>query len=265
MKKMFFLGGLPRSGSTLLCNILAQNPKLHTTHTSGCLEVVFGIRNQWDELIEHKAHPIEETKKMVLRGVLQNYYWDVKEPIIIDKSRGWLAHLEMVEWVLGEKVKVLVPVRDLRDVLASFEKLWRKSTKSRQIQIERANYMNFQKIEDRLNLWCGREEPVGLAVNRVKDAVIRGFRDRMHYVDYDLLAKDPDETLQGVYEFLELEPFQHNFDHVEQVTSENDDVHGFGVPLHNIRSKVEPQKPQYPEILGSSADRYLREAFFWKS
>jgi sulfotransferase len=265
MKKFYFLGGLPRSGSTLLCNILAQNPELHATHSSACLEVLFGIRNQWDELIEHKAHPLEETKRMVLKGVFQSYYWDVEKPIVIDKSRGWLAHLEMVEWVLGEKAKILVPVRDLRDVLASFEKLWRHAAKSRQIHIEKANYIQFQKLEDRLAGWCNREEPVGLAVNRVKDAVARGFRDRIYFVDYDVLVREPNHILQEVYEFLGLEPFDHNFDHVEQVTTENDDVHGFGASLHKIRQKVEPQEPQHPKILGEVADRYLREAFFWKS
>jgi len=265
MKKLFFLGGLPRSGSTLLCNILAQNPEIHATHTSACLEVLFLLRNNWDEFIEHKAHPLEETKQKVMRGVLENYYWDVEKPIVIDKSRGWLAHLEMLEWVLDHKVKVLVPVRDLRDVLASFEKLWRKAAKNRQLGVEKDNYMRFQKLQDRLDIWCKQDEPVGLAVNRVKDAVARGLEDRMHFVDYDDLTRNPASTLRQVYEFLDLEPFGHNFDNVEQVTTENDDVHGFGVPLHNIRSKVEPQSPQWPEVLGKSSDAYARDALFWKS
>jgi len=264
MKKLFFLGGLPRSGSTLLCNILAQNPEVHATHTSACLEVLFVIRNNWDDFIEHKAHPLDETKRQVMKGVLENYYWDVKKPIVIDKSRGWLAHLEMLEWVLGEKPKVVVPVRDLRDVLASFEKLWRKAAKNRQIAPERDNYMRFQKMEERLAIWCNREEPVGLAVNRVKDAVDRGWRDCIHFVDYDTLVREPGNSLQEIYKFFGLEPFKHQFKKVEQVTTENDDVHGFGVPLHAIRPKVEPQGSQWPEVLGEAADAYARDALFWK-
>jgi sulfotransferase len=265
MKKIFFLGGLPRAGSTLLCNILAQNPEIHATHTSGCLEVLFLIRNQWDTFVEHKAHPLENTKREVLKGILHNYYWDIEKPIVIDKSRGWVAHIEMLEWILGEKVKVLVPVRDLRDVLASFEKLWRQSARSTQINLEKANYMRMQRLEDRLELWCNREEPVGVAVNRVKDGIARGFRDRMHFVEYETLCREPRQTMEDIYKFLELTSFEHDFNHVEQITEENDDVHGFGVPLHKIRSKVEPQMPQYPKILGAVADRYAREAFFWRT
>lgn len=36
-KKYYFISGLPRSGSTLLANILAQNPRFHATATSGIL------------------------------------------------------------------------------------------------------------------------------------------------------------------------------------------------------------------------------------
>ena len=54
-KKFYFIAGLPRSGSTLLANILAQNPKFHTTSTSGVMDVMFGVRNNWDNLIEFKG------------------------------------------------------------------------------------------------------------------------------------------------------------------------------------------------------------------
>jgi len=38
-KQVFFISGLPRSGSTLLCNILAQNPEFFVTKK--CIERIF--------------------------------------------------------------------------------------------------------------------------------------------------------------------------------------------------------------------------------
>src|SRR5581483_9536721 len=103
-KKFVFLGGLPRSGSTLLCNILAQNPAIHSTATSGCMDVLFGVRNSWDQLIEHKANPDREgnnrTKLRVLHAILQAYYADVERSVIIEKCRGWISLLEMAERML---------------------------------------------------------------------------------------------------------------------------------------------------------------------
>jgi sulfotransferase len=257
---LHFIAGLPRSGSTLLANCLAQNPRFYATQTSGMLEVLFGVRNSWDKIVEMRAmeNGLSETRKMaVLRGIANDFYADVDKPIVFDKSRGWLAHLEMIENILQRPAKVLVPVRDLRDVLASFEKLWREASKTRQLDIESGNYANFQTVEQRLFAWTNAEQPVGLAYNRIKDALQRGYRDRMHFVEYDKFCNQPSATTKGIYEFLDEPIYEHDFTHVEQVTWEDDTVHGFPAgSLHNIRSKIIPQPTQWPTILGSAAEKY---------
>lgn len=254
-----FVSGLPRSGSTLLCNILAQNPRFHATATSGILDVMFAVRNQWDTLLEFKAAVDKEAndraRLRVLRAILDAYYADVDRPIVFDKSRSWLAHLELAEIVLGRKAKVLVPVRDVRDVLASFEKLWRRTSATRQIAQEGKFYFDFQTVEGRCKVWTRGDQPVGLAYNRIKDALHRGFADRMHFVRFEQLTQEPDKTLRAIYKFLGEPPFAHDFDSVEQVTHEDDRVHGFP-GLHEIRPQVSPTPPQWPEILGATASRY---------
>jgi sulfotransferase len=262
-KTYYFVAGLPRSGSTLLCNILAQNPKFHTTGTSGIMDIMFGVRNNWDNLLEFKAAPNEHAKIRVLRGILDSFYSDVEKPVVFDKCRGWLSLLEMAETVLGQKVKVLVPVRDMRDVLASFEKLWRESAKTTQLGQESANYFRFQTVEGRTETWMDVSQPVGLAYNRIRDAIARGFGDRLLLVDFDDLTNTPEKTMKIVYEFLGEPLYKHNFDHVEQVTWEDDSVHGFK-GLHNIRNKVEPMEPQWPKVLGAFAEKY-GQLNFWKN
>jgi sulfotransferase len=148
-RRFYFLGGLPRAGSTLLCNLLAQNPEIHATHTSGCMDVMFGVRNNWNNLIEHKAHPDNDAMQRVLRGILVSYYATVGKPVVIDKCRGWVSLIEMAEFALGRPVKILVPVRDIRDVLASFEKLWRAQAAAGQTAGEAQNYFNFQTVAGR--------------------------------------------------------------------------------------------------------------------
>lgn len=49
-KIIHLMAGLPRSGSTLMCNILNQNPRFHATSTSGILDIVLTIRNQWENV-----------------------------------------------------------------------------------------------------------------------------------------------------------------------------------------------------------------------
>lgn len=249
MKTIHFVSGMPRSGSTLLCNILAQNPILRCTHTSGCLDVLFGLRNQWDSLVEHRSHPDDPAKIRVLRSVLESYHSTPDGTIVLDKGRGWLAHLEMTEQILGRKAKVIVPVRRLEEIIASMEKLHRATAAIQQPPGEAQNYMQFQTMEGRCNYWASGEGVVGLAFNRIKDAVNRGFGDRMHFVDYDALCSHPGDVLRSIYNFLGEEPFSHDLTKVEQVTTENDDIHGY-VNLHRIRPLVMPQPSYAGDILG---------------
>lgn len=263
-KKIYFISGLPRSGSTLLCNVLCQNPDFKATQSSAMLEALFAIRNQWDKWIEHKAtdEAVSEQKKLqVLRGIFYTYHVEYKEPVIFDKSRGWLAHLELAEYILGGKAKVIVPVRDVRDILASFESLWRESSAYRQLEIESANYFRMQTVAGRCEMWSREDQPVGLAYNRVKDALQREFRDRMHFVPYERFTRNPERVMRDIYNFLGEEYYTHDFNNVEQVIWEDDRAHG--MKLHDIRSKIEPQEPKWPKILGDEVARKYAGLELW--
>ena len=45
VEKIFFQCSLPRAGSTLLQNVLAQNPDFYATPTSGLIEIFLNARN----------------------------------------------------------------------------------------------------------------------------------------------------------------------------------------------------------------------------
>lgn len=247
-----FISGLPRAGSTLLANILAQNPRFHAEGTSGILDIMFGVRNQWNTLIEFKATPNEEGKRRVLKGIIDSYYSNLDKPVVFDKSRGWLSLIEMAEYALEEKVKILVPVRDMRDILSSMEKLWRKSN-AKTDATQGGNYFKMQTVQGRVEHYLDGTQPIGIAQNRVVDALNRGYKDRLFFVHFEDLTTKPKETMQKIYEFLGEEHYEHDFDNVEQVNKEDDAVFGFE-GLHTIRPKVEPVPSDWREVLGNWAD-----------
>lgn len=252
MKAVHLIAGLPRAGSTLLANILAQNPRFHATSTSGILDILFTVRNAWDKLSEFRAAPDEEAKVRVLRGIVASYFAKVDRPVVFDKARSWLAHLELANLLMNKKAKVLVPVRDLRDVLASFEKLYR-SNPTHQTGQERDNYFEWQTVQGRCSIWMRPNQPVGIAVNRIRDVLARGLGDQLHLVQFERLTSAPKETMQAVYRFLGEQYYEHDFDAVEQVTWEDDSV--YGIPgLHNIRPEVRPMPSQWQDVLGAWAE-----------
>ena len=210
-KRIYFLAGLPRSGSTLLANILAQHPKVHVTSTSGIVDMLVLVRNGWDRLREFQAmerRTSERVKANVLRAMLQGYFAHIDKPMCIDKNRRWPEFLEMATELVGgrDRVKVLVSVRDLRDVLASFETLFRKTAVLGQVPLEADRGAKFKTALGRLEVLIEEERAVGRAYNAVRDAVTRGWKDCMHFVDYADLTCKPKETLEGVYRFLGEQP-----------------------------------------------------------
>ena len=154
--------------------------------------------------------------------------------------------------IFQEKAKVSPCVSKLTvfpEILASFEKLYRETSKERQPPGESKNYFQFQTTQGRCDYWMRNDQVVGLTLNRLEDAIRRGFRDRIHFIDFHKLTNNPKRTLLEVYKFLEEDWFEHDFNNVEQVTQENDDVHGF-VNLHKIQNKVTPIARCAEEILG---------------
>jgi len=274
-KRIYFLAGLPRSGSTLLANILAQHPDIYVTPTSGIVDMLVHVRNAWDQNDAFQAteRTLNETlKERVMRAMLEAYFSHTERPICIDKNRFWAEFLEMAAGLVGgrEQIKVIVTVRDLRDVLASFELLYRKTSAFGQVQTDPAVALKFKTAQGRVETFTDAAQPVGRAYLAIRDALTRGWLDRMHFVDYDDLTHRPKETLAGVYRFLGEKPHTHDFERVEQTTFEDDFVYGFK-DLHRIRPQVRPQAARWksvfddPVIQSPAWKNVESAATFWRS
>ena len=126
MKTVHFTSGLPRACSTLLQNLLAQNPEVHATATSGIHEIGY-IARDFFETEEFKTfkNPLDGERQYhnFLRGGIKSAFdGDTDRPVVVDKCRSWIGHLDQLFQVFPD-AKVLVPVRDVRGILSSFEKM----------------------------------------------------------------------------------------------------------------------------------------------
>jgi sulfotransferase len=263
-KRIFFQSSFPRAGSTLLQNILGQNPDFYATPTSGALELIFGARLNYTNSPEFKAQDAAEMKKAFLafsKAGLEAYFGALTDrPCVIDKSRGWGIHYDLLSMILGEPPKIICMVRDLRQILASMEKNFRKNPdKSRPIE----NHSNLTGTTTfKRAIIHSQSAPVGLALDRLAEIHHRGWHQSMLFVRYEDLTTRPADTMKMVYAYLDVPEFQHDFDHVAQLTREDDQVHG--VPgLHTIRPKVEPLQKDYMEILGRDAVLWIQKTHAW--
>lgn len=241
------LCGLPRSGSTLLANVLRQNPEIKGGQTSGLIDLVLAVRQQWDHLVDFKASPDDQKKHAAIKGLIDGY---CGKGLAIDKSRAWPHYIELLRAIYPD-IKLIATVRDIREILASFERLWRKNY-IRHDDMTDDDRMKCATLNGRLNYWLRYDKPTGLAISWLSDAIDRGHRDIIHIVHYDDLIDRPKETIDGIYDFLGIERFPHHFEKIEQVIKENDFMHN-SPGLHDIKPVL--KRPEsYKETIGDLAD-----------
>jgi sulfotransferase len=262
MKTIHFIAGLPRSGSTLISNILKQNPEIHSESVSSLSSVFGAINASWTNLEQNQEYPNYEAKKGVLEASLQGYYKHIDKPIIFDKDRGWVPLIGTIESVLQRQVKMIICVRNPAEILTSFEKL----RKENPLFFTRADQhlKEGSSIATRAYYYAGPEGPLGLSHRNIKDAVTMGYLDRFLFVDYNLFCGSPKSQTKRIYDFFELPAFEHNFEKIEQEEEYNDTA--IGLPnLHTIKPKLEKTTVNCVQYLGLELYEQYNREIFWNA
>lgn len=263
MEKLFYQSSLPRAGSTLLQNILAQNPDIYATPTSGVLELVFAARANYTTSPEFKAQDPELMRKgfhAFCRAGMRAYYEAITDKkYVIDKSRGWGIHYDFLNFV-NPNPKIICMVRDLRDIFASMENNFRKHP-DKQSAILDWSKMQGTTVPKRIDIWA-QNPPVGMAIERLAEIHRLGINTNMLFVKFEDLCLYPDTEMRRIYDYLDIPYFQHDYDHIEQVTREDDEVYGvFGD--HNIRTKLEPVPSRAKQLLGYDVCKWITDNYKW--
>ena len=264
VKKIFYNSSLPRSGSTLIQNILAQNPEIYSSPTSGLFDIIFNARVVYSSGPEFKAQD-EDLMKSAFGGFCkmgaQGYYERITEkPIVIDKCRGWNSEINFLEFVYGETPKIITMIRDPRAIYASMEKKFRKNP---HLDHGLTNWAEVTgTTTDKRVVYWSNNIPIAPVMDRIYQSLLDGNHEKILFIKFEDLTSNPEGELKKIYEYLEIPYFKHDFDNVEQVTQEDDKVYGvFGD--HKIRKKVTPVKDDFREVLGQSSCQMIYENYEW--
>jgi len=261
--RIFFQSSLPRSGSTLLQNIMGQNPDFYVTPTSGVLELVYSARGQFTHSPEFSAQDRGEMAKAFAafcRGGVESYFDALTDkPYVLDKSRGWGIHHGFLSSFYPEP-KIVCMVRDLRAIFASMEKNHRDNQHLDNGMVNHAE-MTGTSTEKRVQMWAN-SQPVGLAIERLQDIFVQGIDKHMLFVRYEDLCSQPYAQMARIYKYFGLPEFDHDFDAVAQLTVEDDAVYGI-YGDHKIRPEVTPPKADFREVLGPQLCSSIEQSYSW--
>jgi sulfotransferase len=241
-KTFFFMGGLPRSGSTLLTAILNQHPDVYASPQSHLIDMYFRLQTSIYESEPYKTGLRNKEYDNVLASLGNLFYSDIKKPFIIDKNRAWgTPGNRIVAQALNNKPKTILMMRPILEVLASFIRLAEKNPNNF-IDSNIANmdfYSSYYK--DTNDVRCeylmrsfGEIDQALLAIATLIQDV-----ESCHLVWYQDLISNPQKTLEDIYTFLELNNFNHNFEQIKQIDNHKDE-NVFGIKtLHKIKSSIQ--------------------------
>lgn len=265
VEKVFFQSSMPRALSTTFQNIMGQNPDFYVTPTSGLLELWYGARANFTTSPEFQAQDAQLMRKAFLgfcHDSMFGYFNAITEKkYVMDKSRGHGYYRPFID-TFYPNPKVIVMVRDLKDVIASFENIFQKNQHKHDPLLNDSTGSG-TIIHKRVDGWMADTGVVGRAVQRIQSIIQQKYDDKVLFVKAEDLCLYPEQQMTRVYEYLEIPHFQHDFDNIQQITAEDDDIYGLGKGLHTIRQKLEMRPSVAKQLLGQDVTDWLYNTYRW--
>jgi sulfotransferase len=269
-RTFYFMAGLPRSGSTLLSSILNQNPRIHSGPSSPVTSIMLALENAiaQDELF--LAYPKPQQVSGLISSVIHHYYSDVEKPVVIDKNRSWVNRMNYIPGYFGVEPRVICPVRNVDEILASFISMHRRNP----FEVGgRVNFLDEMMIraglpltdDARCEFLASPNGILGQSYEGIRQALVQGYQKQLHFVEYDDLINTPRETIRKLYDFLEQEPYDHDFSKIENTYKENDaQVYGLA-DMHDVRSKLSKESIKPSDILSENILQKCQNTEFWRN
>src|ERR1700691_332241 len=89
-RKIHFISGMPRSGSTLLAAILNQNPCFRAGMTSPLADIMGVVMAEASSKNDFSFDVSNEQRVALLRGLVENFYSaQAGADVVLDTSRLW--------------------------------------------------------------------------------------------------------------------------------------------------------------------------------
>lgn len=271
MKQYYFMAGLPRSGSTLLSSILNQNPNIYSSPNSPVCGIMYGAERSILASEQYNAYPKPFVMPNVIGGILESYHSDIKKDIIIDKCKEWAVpeYFNVLLRNLSYEPKIIVTVRDILDILASFINLISLNTSGENfIDKQIQNEQNFNLYRDINDIRCDHlmrpKSTIDNILYGMSNVILEQNKKYFHIVEYEDLVKDTKKTISNIYDFLEIDEFNHDFNNIKNITKEDDEIFGL-IGQHDVRPTVSKQKIDKNKILSPYILNKYNNLEFWRN
>jgi len=259
-----FIGvtGLPRAGSTLLCQLLAQHPGVHCEgHSSPLCNTLLGIRrmvsddtfflSQHDTAFESSYAHLASAMQSFLRG----WYHDCQEHVVVDKNRAWLHAVEFLLHIEPD-ARLIVCLRELGQVYGSIE-----AQHQRTILVDFIDHLaDFDRF-GRADMLFGKDKSIGaplISLHAVPD-LPKAAQERLYFLRFEDLMEQPTRCLSHVTAWLGLAPFEIDPNKLAIGVRESDSHYHMKYPHVQCERISQPQQHLIPPRIQAR----IEESYPW--
>jgi sulfotransferase len=201
--------GLPRAGSTLLCQLLAQHPEVHCEgHSSPLCNTLLHIRRAISDdtfflsQLDHSFDAGYGHLTTAMQGFLQGWYRDTGKKAVVDKNRAWLHAVELLVH-LEPNARLLVCIRELGQIYGSVE-----AQHQRTILLDFIDHLADYDRFGRADILFAKDKAIGaplVSLHAVPD-LPKEVQERLYFVRFEDLVEQPVACMSHIYAWLGLSP-----------------------------------------------------------
>lgn len=254
--ELILLGGFPRSGSTLIANILAQHPQIYATASSPLQELICNLRKTWSNdlfvisQLDHDYDNLMIRFKNIIKGVCEGWMYSEKFNnftfndqnntfLTIDKNRAWMKHFEFIREVYPN-IKMLITIREPIGIVQSIEKAHNKTR-----LLEYPDQTSADLVTNRISQMLDNKGVIGEPIQWLQNLdFVPNIHNNVYIVRYEDIINDPVVVVNSIIQWLGMPEFVFNPGNIQQVTYENDGIFRFKYP-HKIDLQIH-QTEKYP-------------------
>ena len=246
-----FIGvtGLPRAGSTLLCQMLAQHPEVHCDgHSSPLCNALLGIRRMVSDdqfFLSQLDHSFEASYghlASAMQGFLRGWNHDCEKKAVVDKNRAWLHAIELLLKIAPE-AKLVVCIRDLGQIYGSIE-----AQHQRTILLDFIDHLaDFDRL-GRADMLFAKDKAIGaplVSLSAVQDLPAE-VQQRLYFLRFEDLMAQPAACMSHLCAWLDLSPFEINPQNLAIGIQESDSHYHMKYPHRQFGRIVPPVRHDIP-------------------
>lgn len=266
-KTFFFLGGLPRSGNTVLSALLNQNPLIYSGLLSPVCNIMWNTKQEcFREPIA--THPNTKNLDNVISGIIENYYSDIKKPYIFDREKCWGTppNFELILEYITPNPKIVLTVRSIPEILLSFLNVLDENSyidrEMNQISFLPKIYKN--QNDARCDYLMLPDGTIGKSLLGIYLATKDEYKKFFHIIEYNDLINNKKETMKNLYDFLEIEHFEHDFFDIKTKEIVDDEKLGYPKDLHKVHKVLKKQTHNKNIVLSDYVLNRYSNLEFWR-